>query len=106
MPTMNRRAAKRDLVEPAIIKALRAAGASVVQLSDRGLPDLLVAYTPVGSYKSITMLMEVKTGNAKLTAAEQEFFRQWPGRKHLIRTPQEALMNIEVPESDYHLYLD
>lgn len=90
MPTMNRRAAKRDLAEPAIVAALKAAGATVVKLSDRGIPDLLVGYAD-GNGQQVNTLMEVKTGNASLTDDEKWFFETWRGAAHIVRTPEEAL---------------
>lgn len=102
---MNRRKAKRDTAEPAIVAALLKAGASVVKLSDTGVPDLMVSY--IGRFGvRVTLLMEVKTGNAKLTDAEQKFFDTWQGECHIVRTPQDALSWINIPDSDMHLYID
>lgn len=53
--SIHRRAAHRDAAEPAIIAALRAIGATVVALSGKNLPDLLVGYC------GRTELMEVKS---------------------------------------------
>lgn len=89
---MKRRAhaKRRDLNEPAIVKALRRAGC-VVYLLD-GPVDLLVG-TPLGK----TWLLEVKRGELKpsdreLTPAEAVFFREWPGRPiGVVRCLEEAL---------------
>ena len=95
MPVMNRRAARRDIAEAPIIKALVAVGCSVVQLSDRGIPDLLVAYPVRSDLETInrydTVLLEVKTGNAKLTDNELAFMMSWKGQFIICRTPDEAL---------------
>jgi Holliday junction resolvase len=90
MPTMNRRAAKRDDAEKPIIKALEQAGVSVVQLSDRAIPDLLCGWNEAN------YLIEVKTGKAKLNDDQSEFFKTWKGQKGLARTPQEALQIIGI----------
>ncbi len=112
MPShMNRKAAKRDTAEPAIVAALKKAGCSVVKLSDTGVPDLLVAYPmqwPASeddpNYDMV--LMEVKTGNARLTEDEEKFFDTWKGARIIVRTPQQALTYIGVPDSEFHLYID
>ena len=112
MPShMNRKAARRDLAEAPIVKALLKTGCSVVKLSDTGVPDLLVAYPmlwphPEGDPNYEMVLMEVKTGNAALTKDEEKFFDTWKGSRIIVRTPQQALMYIGVPESDFHLYID
>lgn len=82
---LNRRAAKRDSNEPGIIEALRAAGASVEQLSKKGIPDLLVGFD------GTTFLMEVKSGKGKLTEDEATWIQEWRGTVHIVRTIQEAL---------------
>lgn len=94
MPTMNRRAAKRDTAEGPIVKALVDAGCSIQRLSDKGVCDLLVAYPTrrdTGDIVYHTVLMEVKTGNAKLTPDEERFIASWKGRIYIVRTPQDAL---------------
>ncbi len=83
--SINRRAAKRDANEPEIIKALRAAGATVEQLSEKGVPDLLVGF--MGS----TYLMEVKTPKGKLTPDQTTWIDLWQGQVHIVRTVEEAL---------------
>ncbi len=108
MPTMNRRAARRDTSEAPIIDALKRAGCSVQQLSDKGVPDLLVSY-PYTNYQGFagyeTILMEVKTGKAKLTSDEETFIQGWKGAVYIVRAPQEALEIIGVPERDFHRYI-
>lgn len=99
MPTMNRRAAKRDNAEGPIVKALVNAGATVVKLSDRGVPDLL------GGYQNNNYLIEVKTGNAKLTPDESKFFDSWGGYALIARSPEAALSIIGIPEEQYQLYI-
>lgn len=95
MPKMNRRAAKRDTAEPGIIAALKAVGATVQQLSDSGVPDLLVGY----QHKNY--LMEVKTGNADLTADEQKFLDRWNGNVWIVRNPETALSILGISAEVY-----
>lgn len=89
--TIHRAAAKRDANEAEIIKALRAAGCSVAQISARGLPDLLVG-TPSGT----NLLLEVKRPGAKLTASEAAFFAAWQGQRSVVHSVEEALAVIET----------
>lgn len=96
--SIHRRAAKRDSAEPAIIEALRAAGASVVQLSDSGLPDLLIGW------RNVTILAEVKSKTGKLTRAQETFLSQWKGAPvAILRTIEDvhALLRslLDVDES-------
>jgi hypothetical protein len=77
---MRHRAARRDKNEPEIIKALREAGASVYQLDDTGLPDLLVGIM------GVTILIEVKSDGGKLTPPQQHFFDNWKGQAYVVRT--------------------
>jgi len=83
--TAFRQAAKRDDAEPAVIEAFRAAGASVVQLSGTGLPDLLVGH------KGVTHLVEVKTGNKRLRQTQVDWIRDWRGEAPVtVRTAPQA----------------
>lgn len=96
--SLNRYATKRDLNEPEIVAALRAVGATVVQL-DRPV-DLLVGY------KRKTMLMEikqpgelVKSGKPKhkLTEGQEKFFAEWQGGDLLtVRSVEQALACLGV----------
>lgn len=78
-------AARRDVNEAEIIEALTRAGASVVQLSSKGVPDLLVGID------GTNYLIEVKTPEGKLTTDQIEFFETWRGQRHVARTIEEAL---------------
>lgn len=101
--TIHRRAAKRDEGEPAIVGALRRAGAMVWHLSQKGLPDLLIGF------RGRWVLMEVKaplgplggeSGNGQHLQPEQvRFFAdaelgELPA--HVVRSPEEALRVIGV----------
>lgn len=90
MSHARRLAAKRDTNERAIVDALRGVGASVVQLSDKGVPDLLVGF------RGETLLMEVKGKRGKLTADQVEWHDGWRGQVAVVRSVDEALAVIGV----------
>lgn len=102
---MIHRAKRRDLCERDIIKALKAAGASVTQLDGKGLPDLLVGYA------QRTFLIECKdpelgarnsrTKGKRLANAlglrdsQVEWWADWQGiRPTIVTTPNDALCAI------------
>jgi len=87
-----RRAARIDANQNNIVKALRAAGASVrVITQGDGIPDLLLGYN------GHTLLMELKDGDKppsarKLTEAEKKFFDEWKGGSlSIVNSVEEAL---------------
>ena len=82
---MRQYGAKRDENESEIVKALRAAGASVAHLSSKGIPDLLV------SFRSKLFLMEVKMPGKKLTPEQVKFHENWKGEIHIVRNIDEAI---------------
>lgn len=87
--SLNRRAAKRDKNEREIIEALQAAGATVQQLSAKGVPDLLVGKN------GVNLLMEVKSKIGCLTEDEDTFFRAWQGQRCIVRSIDEALRALD-----------
>ena len=65
--------ARRDQNEKAIVGALRAAGAQVAHLSEKGLADLLVVY------RGKLFMLEVKTKLGRATKAQEARSRSgWP----------------------------
>jgi hypothetical protein len=83
--SINRQAAKRDQNEREIIQEFRSFGASVHQLSGKGVPDLIVGY------RGITALVEVKMPKGKLTDDQKEFFDNWNGGLlFIVRTVADA----------------
>lgn len=82
---MRQYGAKRDENEVEIVKALRAAGASVAHLSSKGIPDLLV------SYQNKLFLMEVKMPGKKLTPEQMKFHENWNGEIYIVRNIDEAI---------------
>ncbi len=94
--SLYRRAARRDTNEPPIIKALKIAGATVQQVSIKGVPDLLVGYD------GTTFLLEVKhplgpkggksSHGQALSEDEAEWHRKWRGGVcAIVRYPGDAL---------------
>ena len=91
--TLPKYAAKRDANETEIIKALELTGASVLPISMRGVPDLLV-YRRGRHY-----LIEVKSEKGGLTKDQVEFHDTWKGPIHIVRNVKEAL-NILLVENN------
>jgi Holliday junction resolvase len=87
--SIHRRAARRDKNEKEIIEALRQAGASVTQISEKGAPDLLVGF------RGQTYLLETKTARGKLTEDQQHWVSTWQGHQAVVvRTVEAALIAI------------
>jgi Holliday junction resolvase len=81
-----RAAAKRDMNEADIIRTLRSVGASVAQISSKGVPDLLVGF------QGRTYLLEVKTPKKKLTDDQVVFHGEWNGSPiAIVHSDTEAL---------------
>lgn len=86
-----RRAANVDGNQPAIVDALRLAGADVRHLHQvgAGCPDLLVGY------RRRAFLLEVKSAEGTLNAEQLSWHRTWRGPPvAVVRTPEEALRAI------------
>lgn len=91
--TMPHWAAKRDKNEKPIIQALLGVGASVVQVSSKGQPDLLVGYA------GEDWKLEVKMPGEQLTDDQVNWWATWSGRRPVIVTnPEEALRAIGAIE--------
>lgn len=81
--------AKRDSNEREIIDALISVGASVWQISQPGVPDLLIGL------RGVTFLADVKSKHGKLTPFQQEFVSDWLGGEvFIVRTVDDALKAI------------
>lgn len=79
MTTARRRVlGKRDLYEPQIVDAFKAAGATVQQLAMPGVPDLLVGF--LGQ----TRLVEVKTDDRQLDPLQKQWHDGWRGEPPVI----------------------
>lgn len=77
---------RRDDAEPEIIRVFHEAGWAVWPLSGRGVPDLLVA--PPGGH---CILVECKSGKAKLNADQEKWHAAWKGRRpEIVRTAAHA----------------
>jgi hypothetical protein len=81
-----RKRGRVDNEQAAIVKALRDIGASVAVTSalGDGFPDLVTCW------HGVVTLLEVKTGNAALTAAEHDFHARWGGDIPIVTTAEEA----------------
>lgn len=86
-----RKRGRTDANQAAIVSALRQAGCSVWVTSSLGggFPDLVVA-----DRNGANVLLEIKDGKGDLTPDEREFFAEWRGPVHLVRTPDEALQAV------------
>lgn len=91
--SLHRYDAKRDLSEKPIIEALQAVGCTVLALSIKGAPDLLVGYTDFEGYRA-NILMEVKTGKAKLRTGQEEWIGNWAGNVVVVRSIEDALQAV------------
>lgn len=89
-----RTASRVDANQPAIVKALRAVGASVLHCHQlKNCFDLLVGY------RGRTFLLEIKTSEKEaLTPGEAEFARTWRGTPyHVVMSVEQALALITKP---------
>lgn len=93
--SIHRLKARRDSNESQIVEALRNVGAQVYPLSAKGIPDLLVCYYDIYSERYETVLIEVKDGKNKTTAAQNLFMDTWHGDNvHIAYTVEDALKAI------------
>lgn len=76
---------RRDKVEPGVVKAFEAAGATVQRLSGKDCPDLAVGLC------GRNFFVEVKTDRARLRPGQKDWRDTWAGEKPvLVRTPAQA----------------
>lgn len=88
-----RRAAKRDANELEIMDALRAVGATILQINETNAADLLVGF------RDLNFVIEVKDGKyAKLSEGQQEWHDSWQGQRAVVRSIEEALQVIGAIE--------
>lgn len=91
------RPAKKDINHAQIVQALRRCGWAVADTSSVGVKVNERAHTVNGaldmfcSKAGVTVLVEVKTGAAKLNEAEQMFFDNWQGDKCVAHDSEEAV---------------
>jgi hypothetical protein len=85
-------AARTDANQPAIVAALRKAGAQVCHLHavGGGVPDLLV------SRGGKMWLIEIKMPGKKPNALQSAWHKAWAAPVHVVVTPVEALLAIGV----------
>jgi hypothetical protein len=80
-----RHAKKRDGNERVIIERFQKYGCTVVQLSVKDVPDLLVS-----TFSGRVFLVEVKMPGKDLSKGQQAFFDAWPGEKYVVRSEGEV----------------
>ena len=87
------RAGRKDAAHAPIARALRSAGASVVDLAGvgvLGLPDLLVGY------RGRCVLFEVKNPGEVARAEQTEWAARWRGCPvFVVHTPEEAISALQ-----------
>lgn len=90
-----RKHGRTDTNQTEIIRALEAAGCSVLRLSDvgDGCPDLLVSHERNYPWH-YNILVEVKRPGGKLTEAEREFFEAWRGPCIIVYGVEDALKKL------------
>lgn len=83
-----RRAAKVDANQDDIVQALKRIGVSVEYIKKP--VDLLICH------RGETALMEVKNpdGKDQLSKEQIDFIARWPGKVHVVRSVQEALVAV------------
>ena len=84
---------KPDANQADIVKALRACGASVLELDSVGgdCPDLLVGW------RGVDRLMEVKMPDGTLSDGQRDFARDWRGAPVVtVRSEAEALVAVGI----------
>lgn len=92
-----RTAARIDDNHAAIVKALRAVGASVQSLAaiGKGCPDLLIGH------RGLNYVFEIKDGKkppskCKLTPDEIAWMNKWRGKFHVVYSVDDALSILDV----------
>jgi hypothetical protein len=99
MPTPSY-AARRDDVEPEVIRELQRLGCSVQPLSGKDIPDLLVGI-PLEDGTGVNVLVEVKSGKAKLKPGQEKWHIAWRGnRPRVIRTAPEAALMVHMVRAE------
>lgn len=94
---MLRTASRVDANQPAVVKALRAIGASILYTHQlKNCFDILVGY------RGRTFLMEIKASEKdQLTPGEAEFRDSWRGSPyHVVYTPDQAIRIINTPSKE------
>jgi len=89
-----------DKNQPAIVAALREAGASVEQLHavGHGCPDIVVGY------RGVNYLMEIKNpfGRMELTFSQRAWHGTWQGQVVVVICITDALRVIEVNREEIY----
>ena len=85
-----RRKSRVDLNQPAVVAALRKAGATVQHLHTvgRGCPDIVVGF------RGVNYMLEIKSDAGRLTAFEAAWLENWRGSAAVVYTVDDALRAI------------
>jgi hypothetical protein len=84
------RKARIDRNHGEIVQALRQVGASVTSTArvGRGFPDIVVGF------RGQNYLLEIKQGKGLVRAQQAQFFNEWAGKAHVVRSVDDALKAI------------
>lgn len=89
---MMRRNARSDSTQPAVLKALKAVGASVKRITS---PDGNGCWDLLAGYRGRDFKLEVKGPTTPLSPGQIELHASWRGAPtFVVRTPEEALRAI------------
>lgn len=81
-----RRAARRDAIEPEVIDALKALGATFEQLDLEDGPDLLIGF------RGVNHLVELRSGlRGRLSEEQKQWHERWRGSSAVRRSVVEVL---------------
>lgn len=94
----HRYAARIDPGQPAIVEALRTAGALVASWGTDGAPDLVVAYHEMIYLLEVKEPLGAKGGSSKrgqhLTEHQERWHQRWRAYVSVVRSVEEALAAI------------
>ena len=89
-------ASRPDANKSVIVDALRAVGATVTNLAGgQGVPDLLVGL------EGRNVLIEIKSGRAHLSPAQEQWHSAWRGQVAVCRTVATALAGRRYRVAEY-----
>lgn len=97
-----RRAARVDANQPAVVEALRKAGAEVTHMHQLGggVPDLLV------SFRQRWFLMEVKSGEGVLSEDQRTWIGKQRAPVYVVKGPEQAVRFLNDVSPDWLLGLE
>lgn len=80
-----------DLTHAEVINGLLQVGMTAKSIASvgGGVPDV------IAGWRGVTVLLEVKSGNNKLNAQEEEFAAKWAGSYAVVYNAEEAIKAVE-----------